>query len=132
MLSFLPILPLLLLAKSFHFIFPSSSSRFALTFRGSLVGRAGPSLTLLGSLRAWLASAGLMSAAAEITLGCGGAGEGDAELPDVPSALRLRESLPEMGRMSLAVKVSTVEYDLNETIYTGLLDEPVMEVMRAG
>lgn len=71
-----------------------------------------------------------MSAAAEITPGS--AGEGDAELPEVPSALRLRESEPEMGRRSLDVKFSTVEYDLNDTRYTGLLDEPVTEVILAG
>lgn len=50
MLSFFPIL--LLLAKSFHLFFPSSSSRVALTLRGTFAGRAGPSLALLGSLRA--------------------------------------------------------------------------------
>ena len=114
MLSFLPNLPLplVLAAKSFHLFLPSSSSRLALTLRGALAGRAEPS-PLAWSLRAWLASVGLISAAAEITPG-GGAGE-DAELPEVPSALRLRESVPEMGRMSLAVKFSTFAYDLNET-----------------
>lgn len=75
-----------------------------------------------------------MSAAAEITLewGGGGAGDCDEELPELASALRFRESLPEMGLMSLEVRFSTVPYDLNETRYTGLLAEPVMEVIRAG
>ena len=107
-LSLRPNFPLL--AKSFHFILPASSSRVAFTLRGTLAGRAGPSLTLLGSLRAWLASAGLISAAAEITLECGGCGAGDCdvEVPELASALRLRESLPEMGLMSLEVRFSTV------------------------
>lgn len=71
-----------------------------------------------------------MSAAAEMTLGVGGCGAGDCEAdadagaetaavaetePAVPSALRFRESLLEMGLMSLAVSVSTVLYDLKET-----------------
>lgn len=108
MLSFRPSFPLL--AKSFHFILPASSSRLALTFRGAFAGRAGPSPTLLGSCRAWFANAGLISAAAEITLEFGscGAGDWDAELPELPSALRLRESLPEIGLRSFAVNDSTV------------------------
>ena len=53
--------------KSCHLLLPASSSRFAFTFRGALGGRAGPSLTLLGSLRTWLARVGFMLAAAEMT-----------------------------------------------------------------
>lgn len=111
MLSFLPGRPsLVLLAKSCHLDLLSSSSRVALTFRGTFAGRAGPSLTLLGSLRAWLARAGLMSAAAEMTLEWAGAEAGACAdgVPGVPSALRLRESLLEMGLRSLAVRVSVV------------------------
>lgn len=137
MLSFFPIL--LLLAKSFHLFFPSSSSRVALTLRGTLAGRAGPSLALLGSLRAWLARAGLISAAAEITLDCGWAADDCEEeeeawwwYPGFASALRFRESPLEMGLRSLAVRFSTVAYDLNVTKKTGLLVDPVMDVMRAG
>lgn len=108
MLSFLPILPaLVLFVKSCHFDFPRSSSLLAFTFLGSLGGLVGPSLTLEGSVRAWLASAGLISAAAEMTLEfVGGWGE---EEPGIPSALRFRESLLEMGLMSFAVRVSVVE-----------------------
>ena len=108
MLSFRPIL--LLFAKSFHLFFPSSSSRVAFTFRGTLAGRVGPSPASFGSLRAWLANVGLMSAAAEITLECGGWGTGDCEegVPELASALRFRESLLEMGLRSLAVSDSTV------------------------
>jgi hypothetical protein len=80
-----------------------------------------------------------MSAAAEMTLDCAGVGVPEewgcgVEEPDIPSALRLRESLLllENGLMSLAVRVSMVEYNLKETIYMGLAEEPVMEVMRAG
>lgn len=70
MLSFFPYL--VLLAKSFHLFLPASSSLLALTFREALVGRAEPSLGLLGSLRACVANAGFISAAAEITLALGG------------------------------------------------------------
>src|ERR1700719_2172540 len=111
-LSFLFARPtLLLLEKSCHFDFPASSSRLALTLRGTLAGRTGPSLTLLGSLRAWFASAGLISAAAEMMLELTGlvASVCADGVPGVPSALRLRESpLLEMGLMSFAFKVSVV------------------------
>lgn len=108
MLSFLPTLPLLvLLVKSCHFDFPRSNSLLAFTFLGNLGGLVGPSLTLEGSVRAWLASAGLISAAAEITLEfAGGCGE---EVPGIASALRFRESLLEIGLMSFVVKVSVFE-----------------------
>jgi len=116
MLSFFPAFPILLLfEKSCHFVLPASSSLLAFTFLGILAGLAGPSLTLLGSFRAWLASAGLISAAAEITLEFAGRDCGDG-VPGIPSALRFRASLLEIGLMSLAVRVSVVEYDLNETI----------------
>ena len=107
-LSFFPILPLL--AKSFHFALPSSSSLLAFTLRDILGGRGGPSVALLGSFRAWFARAGLISAAAEITLECGwwGPGGWEEEKPGDPSALRFRESLLDMGLMSLAVRVSTL------------------------
>lgn len=108
MLSFLLVFPNLdLLVKSCHLDLPASSSLLALTLRGSLAGRAGPSLTLLGSLRAWLASVGLISAAAEMTPALGGtAWDG---MPGAASALRLRESaLLEMGLISLADTVSVV------------------------
>ena len=50
MLSFLPALPNFpLVAKSCHLFLPASSSLFALIFLGTLAGRTGPSLTLLGS-----------------------------------------------------------------------------------
>lgn len=114
MLSFFPAFPsLLLAAKSCHLLFPASSSRLALTFRGTLAGRMGPSPALLGSLRAWVARAGLISAAAEITLELAGSVCGDTE-PDSPSALRFRVSM--MGLMSFAVRVSVVPYDLKETM----------------
>ena len=68
MLSFFEYLAILPLAlKSCHLLLPASSSRFAFTFRGAFGGRAGPSLTLLGSLRTWLARVGFMLAAAEMT-----------------------------------------------------------------
>lgn len=119
MLSFLaPLLNLDLLVKSCHLDFPASSSLLAFTLRGTLFGRGGPSLTLLGSLRAWLASVGLISAAAEIILVfCGTAWEEEDDVPGVSSAFRLREStLFEIGLISLAFNVSVVPYDLKETI----------------
>lgn len=68
MLSFFEYLAILPLAlKSCHLFLPASSSRFAFTLRGAFGGRAGPSLTLLGSLRTWLARVGFMLAAAEMT-----------------------------------------------------------------
>lgn len=134
MLSFFAAFPNFdLLVKSCHFDFPASSSLLAFTFRGTLFGRAGPSLTLLGSLRAWSARVGLISAAAEMIPVCCGVDDCDEGVPGVPSALRFRESAPlEIGLISLADNVSVVPYDLNETIYTGLLDDPVIEVIRAG
>jgi hypothetical protein len=83
---------------------PASSSLFALTLRGTFAGLIGPSLTLLGSLLAWLANAGSTFAAAEMTLGFGG-GAGVADIPGAPSAFRFRESVGK-GFMSLAESVS--------------------------
>ena len=108
MLSFLATLLVLpLVEKSCHLLFPASSSLFALTFRGTLAGRVGPSLTLLGSFLAWLANSGSTFAAAEMTLGYD-CGTGAMGVPGVPSALRFLESL-EIGRMSLADSVSVEE-----------------------
>lgn len=105
MLSFFATFPSLpLLANSCHLLLPASSSLFALTFRGTFAGLIGPSLTLLGSLLAWLAKAGSTFAAADMTLGFVG-GAGVADSPGVPSALRLRESVGK-GLMSLAESVS--------------------------
>lgn len=92
--------------NSCHLLLPASSSLFALTFRGSFAGRVGPSLTLLGSRFAWLASAGLMSAAAEMTLVLVGM-VGVLGVPGVPSALRFLESVA-VGLMSWAESVSVV------------------------
>lgn len=76
----------------------------------------------------------MISAAAEMILVCCGVEDCDDEgVPGVPSALRFRESAPlEIGLISLADNVSVVPYDLKETIYTGLLEDPVIEVIRAG
>ena len=70
----------------------------------------GPSLTLLGSLFAWDASVGSISAAAEITPAFEGvvAATVGEEATGAPSALRFLESL-EMGLMSCAESVSVVE-----------------------
>lgn len=107
MLSFLATLPNLpLVEKSCHLLFPASNSLFALTFLGTLAGLIGPSLTLLGSLRTWVANAGLMSAAAEMTLEFTGS-DGVVGVLGVPSAFRFLESF-EIGLMSLADKVSVV------------------------
>ena len=104
-LSFLAAFPSLpLLANSCHLLFPASSSLFALTFRGTFAGLIGPSLTLLGSLLAWLARAGSTFAAADMTLGFGG-GAGVVDIPGVPSAFRFRESVGR-GLMSFAERVS--------------------------
>lgn len=107
MLSFLATLEIFpLVVKSCHLLFPASSSRVALTLRGTLGGLTGPSLTLLGSRLAWSAKAGLMFAAAEITLrfaedaGVVGVGGG-------PSALRFFESF-KAGFRSLAERLSVV------------------------
>ena len=102
--------------NSCHLLFPASSSLFALTFRGTLAGRAGPSPTLLGSRFAWLARSGSMLAAAEMTPVCDCVG---VELPEdgvaaSASALRLRES--PKGLMSCAESVSVVAYDLKVTM----------------
>lgn len=105
MLSFFATLPSLpLLANSCHLLFPASSSLFAFTFLGTFAGLIGPSLTLLGSLLAWLAKAGSTFAAADMTLGFVG-GAGVADSPGVPSAFRFRESVGK-GLMSLAESVS--------------------------
>lgn len=88
MLSFFDALPNLpLAAKSCHLLFPASNSLFALTFRGTLAGLVGPSLTLLGSFFAWLAKAGSISAAADMTFEFVGI-VGPAGVPGMPSALR--------------------------------------------
>ena len=112
MLSFLATLPIFpFTEKSCHLLFPASSSLFAFTFRGTLAGLTGPSLTLLGSRRAWVASAGSMSAAAEMTLVLADTRDVDDDAvgrAGDPSALRFFESL-EMGLMSLARRVSVVE-----------------------
>ena len=117
-LSFFPAFPALdpLALNSCHLLFPASNSLFAFTFLGTLAGRMGPSLTLLGSLFAWLASVGLISAAAEMTpvdLAAAAAAAGveaivDGEAGD-PSAFRFLESGCETGLMSAAERVSVVE-----------------------
>ena len=84
--------------KSCHLFLPASSSLFALTLRGTFAGRTGPSLTLLGSFFAWLASVGSMLAAADITLLLVGIDE-TLGVPGGPSALRFFESL-EIALMS--------------------------------
>lgn len=115
MLSFFATLPNLPFdEKSCHLLFPASSSLLALTFRGTFAGLVGPSLTLLGSFLAWLARAGLMSAAAEMTFELTGT-IGVVGVPGVPSALRFFDSL-DNGLMSCADKVSVVEYDLKVTM----------------
>jgi len=90
MLSFLAF-PTFPFEKLCHFDLFDSSSFVALIFFAAFGGRGGPSLTLLGSF-AWLASVGLMFAAAEMTpvLPWTGATTG---VTGEPSALRLRESL---------------------------------------
>lgn len=114
MLSFFATLPVLPFEeKSCHLLFPASSSLLALTFRGTLAGLVGPSLTLLGSFLAWLARSGFMSAAADITFDLAG-NAGVVGVPGVPSALRFLESV-EIGLMSWADNVSVFEYDLKVT-----------------
>ena len=129
-LSFFATLPTLpLVEKSCHLFLPASNSLFALTFLGTFAGRIGPSLTLLGSLFAWLASVGSMLAAAEITPEFMGAlgSDGVAGLPSAFLFLSL-----EMGLRSCAERVSVTVYPLNVTMYIGLLDDPVIEVILAG
>ena len=115
MLSFfvdLPIFPFVV--NSCHLFLPASSSFFALIFRGTFAGRVGPSLTLLGSRLAWLASAGSISAAAEIMfgfIGVGGRGGG----PGVGSAFRFRDSLLATALISCAKTVSVSPPALNLT-----------------
>jgi len=94
MLSFFATFPNFpLVVKSCHLLFPASSSLLALTFRGTLAGLAGPSLTLLGSFLAWLASAGSILAAAEIMFEFGGGIVGNVGVPGVdPSAFRFLDS----------------------------------------
>lgn len=107
MLSFLATFPSFpFVEKSCHLLFPASNSLFAFTFLGTLAGLVGPSLTLLGSLRACVANAGLMSAAAEMTLEFAG-NDGVVGVPGVPSAFRFLESF-DIGLMSLADNVSVV------------------------
>lgn len=114
MLSFFVDFPNLPLdAKSCHLLLPASSSLFALTFRGTLAGLVGPSLTLLGSFFAWLANAGSISAAAEMTFEFVGI-IGPAGAPDMPSALRFLSF--DSGLISWAERVSVVEYDLKVTM----------------
>lgn len=92
MLSFLATFPIFPFEeKSCHLLLPASSSLLALTFRGNFAGLIGPSLTLLGSFFAWLASAGLMSAAAEITFEFTGVVV-IVGVPKEPSAFRFFES----------------------------------------
>lgn len=133
MLSFFAAFPSFALdVKSCHLDFPASSSLVALTFRGTFGGRGGPSPTLLGSFLASFAKAGLISAAADMTLELAGRDCGDKE-PGIASALRFRVSLLlEIGLMSFAVRDSVVAYDLNETMYMGFVEEPVIAVIRAG
>ena len=116
-LSFLPTFPIFpFVLNSCHLLFPASNSLFALTFLGTFAGRMGPSLTLLGSLFAWEASVGSISAAAEMTppefegvVAAAVAAVVDGEATTgVPSALRFLDSL-EMGLMSCAERVSVVE-----------------------
>lgn len=95
------------MVKSCHLLLPASSSLFAFTFRGTFPGRTGPSLTLLGSFFAWLASVGSIFAAAEITFVLAGIG-GVVAAPGGPSALRFLESF-DIGLMSCAERVSVVE-----------------------
>ncbi len=71
-----------------------------------------------------------MFAAADMTLVFAGM-VGVAGVTGVPSALRFFESF-DMGLMSWAARVSVVAYDLKVTMYTGLLEEPVMDVILAG
>ena len=56
--------PCTLAAKSCHLLLPASSSFVALTFRGTLAGRVGPSETLEGSERVMDAASAEASAAA--------------------------------------------------------------------
>ena len=115
MLSFLATFPVFpFVANSCHLLLPASSSLLALTFRGTFAGRVGPSLTLLGSFLAWLASVGSIFAAAEITLVLAGI-VGVAGDTGVPSAFRFFASF-EMGLISCAARVSVVEYDLKVTM----------------
>lgn len=81
-----------------HLFLFVSSSLFAFTLRGILAGFGGPSLTLLGSFFAWLARAGLMSAAADMTPEVAGA-VGVVGVTGEPSALRFFESF-EIGLIS--------------------------------
>lgn len=96
--------------NSCHLLLPASNSLFALTFLGTFGGRVGPSLTLLGSLFAWLASAGLISAAAEMIFVFVVGAVGVLGVPGVPSALRFLESLLLLvvGFISWAERVSLV------------------------
>ena len=114
-LSFLATFPVFpFVANSCHLLFPASSSLLALTFRGTLAGRVGPSLTLLGSFLAWLARVGSIFAAAEMTFVFAGM-VGVVGVTGVPSALRFLESF-DMGLMSCAERVSVVAYDLKVTM----------------
>ena len=106
-LSFFATLPTFpFIVKSCHLLLPASSSLLAFTFRGTFAGRMGPSLTLLGSFLAWLASVGSMFAAAEMTFVFVGMDVIDA--PGGPSALRFLESF-DIGLMSCADRVSVFE-----------------------
>ncbi len=71
-----------------------------------------------------------MSAAADMTFEFIGR-VGRVGAMDMLSALRFFEST-DSGLMSCAERVSVVAYDLKVTMYTGLLEEPVMEVILAG
>lgn len=88
------------------FALPSFKLLTCLDLRGTLAGRVGPSLTLLGSCLAWLANVGSTFAAADMTLGFGGEAGSEAA-PGPASALRFLES-PVMGLMSFAETVSVV------------------------
>ena len=107
MLSFFATFPIFpFVEKSCHLLLPASSSFPAFTFRGTLAGRGGPSLTLLGSCLAWLASAGSTFAAADMTFVFDGGFESE-DARGIPSALRFLES-PDMGLISFAERVSVV------------------------
>lgn len=107
MLSLLAtLLTLPFVVKSCHLFFPASSSLLAFTFRGTFAGLVGPSLTLLGSFFAWLARAGSISAAAEMTLALIGI-DGAIGVPGAPSAFRFLDSFA-IGLMSFAERVSVV------------------------
>ena len=140
-------------AKSCHLLLPASSSFVALTFRGTLAGRVGPSETLEGSERVMDAASAEASAAAAsgfrnaeavivvvlkdgVERPCGGEvtfrfRSGKEEV-DGLFGLFVEVVEDEMGLMSREERVSVVAYDLKSTMYTGEEDEPVMEVMRAG